>query len=200
MIKTTLSGLIAVTLFFCSLSQAELLSTGTTTVLSQNNIEITVQADVNLISDTVTLTLSGPASRWWGVGFDANRMLNAYTIVALRNGGNIEERILGCSCSSNQQGVLLNSSLTVMSDTTQGDQRTVVVERPRIHPGSGYDFPDTATTISIIGGYGPFNSDFYTATFMGGNDISELSYSAGQLLFELDADYRGSVLSTDSDQ
>lgn len=79
----------------------------------------------------VTLTISGPASGWTGVGFNAGLMSDSpYTIVA--NSTNVWEQKIG-TCGSEAEhcpGTALAKTITVVSSKTADGIRTVVVKRP----------------------------------------------------------------------
>jgi len=78
-----------------------------------------------------TITLSGPAEGWFGVGLNAKLMHdNPYTLVV--NDKGVTERKLGtCGTEADQcGGTLLAASVTVLSSTVVKGVRTVVVTRP----------------------------------------------------------------------
>ena len=59
------------------------------------------------VGNNVTITISGPADVWFGIGFDTQYMANApYTIVVDGKGG-VTERVLG----EHVAGILLNRSV-----------------------------------------------------------------------------------------
>ena len=78
-----------------------------------------------------TITLTGPADVWFGVGFDALQMHDQpYTLIV--NSSGVMERKLG-TCGSEADhcpGTLLTPSITLVSNSVESDIRTVVLTRP----------------------------------------------------------------------
>jgi hypothetical protein len=104
-----------------------------------------------------TITLSGPATAWFGVGFNAQIMSEMpYTILV--NDTAVWEQKLG-TCGSEADhcpGTRLNNSLTVKSNSVVDGVRTVVVTRP--FSGATKDHytfsPSSVATIPVIGAFG----------------------------------------------
>lgn len=100
-----------------------------------------------------TITLSGPSDAWFGVGFNAVVMSDQpYTIYA--NSSGVFEQKLG-TCGSEAEhcpGDSLPGSIKVVSNTVNGDTRTVIVTRPLVGLSpKHYTFdPATKATINII--------------------------------------------------
>lgn len=112
-----------------------------------------VALDLNVSGATgrVLLTLSGPASVWYGVGFDAALMSDAPYSIIVDGAGNVSERRL----ANHAAGTLLPPSLEVVSNTVAGGVRTVVLSRPLAAPTSGsYSFDPTALTLNFIAAVG----------------------------------------------
>ena len=153
------------TLFFSLITFSQSITTGDLDFGTQN---ITLNATVNTGTDVVTLTITGPQTRWFGIGFDGSAMNGTYTLIFKENGGTIEERILGFHTSGS---ALATQDINITSDTNDGSIRTVILTRPRLGTDvSSYDFPTAdASTTNIIWGYGPSGGNFNTATFMGGH-------------------------------
>ena len=104
---------------------------------------------VDKTTDTVHIQLSGPANRWFAVGFNNSNMSGTYTIVAEATGANniVERKMVG----NGNPGSVITSGLAVQSDTVTNNVRTVYLTRPRIGATAGhYTFADTADTIPII--------------------------------------------------
>ncbi len=151
--------------FFNIITYGQLISTGDLDFGTQN---ITLNATVNTGTDVVTLTVTGPQTRWFGIGFNASFMNGAYTIIFKENSGTIEERQLSGHTSGT---ILATQDISITSDTNDGTIRTVILTRPRLGTdASSYDFPTTdGSDTNIIWGYGPAGGNFNTATFMGGH-------------------------------
>jgi len=93
-----------------------------------SNIGVTI--GIKLTSTMVTLTITGPADAWFGVGFNATHMADSpYTIIT--NSSGVFERQIG-TCGSESEhcpGDELPSSLTMVSNKTENNMRTVVLTR-----------------------------------------------------------------------
>ncbi|KAK3083427.1 hypothetical protein FSP39_022315 [Pinctada imbricata] len=94
------------------------------------SFDIGVTAKVELNSEA-TITLSGPANVWFGVGFNAANMADSpYTIIV--NSTGVYERQIG-TCGSEAEhcpGDALNKSVTLVSNTVTDGVRTAVMTRP----------------------------------------------------------------------
>ncbi|MDC9724023.1 MAG: T9SS type A sorting domain-containing protein [Urechidicola sp.] len=152
-------------LFFSIISYSQSITTGDLDFGTQN---MTLNTTVNTGTDVVTITVTGPQTRWFGIGFDASFMNGAYTLIFKENSGTIEERQLSGHTSGS---ALATQDISITSDTNDGTIRTVILTRPRLGTdASSYDFPTTdGSTTNIIWGYGPSGGSFDTATFMGGH-------------------------------
>ena len=152
-------------IFFSLITYGQSIKTGDLDFVAQN---ISLNATVDTGTDIVTLTITGPQTRWFGIGFDATGMNGAYTIIFKENGGAIEERLL----SGHTKGsVLATQDISITSDTNAGGIRTVILTRPRLGTDtSSYDFPTTdGATTNIIWGYGQNGSSYEAAGSMGGH-------------------------------
>ncbi|HAB90485.1 MAG TPA: hypothetical protein DCF84_08100 [Bacteroidetes bacterium] len=119
--------------------------TGSVSNLGNENIDLTVVVDV--ANNSVTLTMEGPNSKWFGVGFGSSNMSGAYTMHVSATPFQMNERAHG----GNGAGAGLSSSGAVTSDATSGSRRTVSFTRPRVGPSNNYyTFPNAAGTIPII--------------------------------------------------
>lgn len=103
-----------------------------------------------------TLTLSGPADAWFGVGLDAVQMSDQpYTLIV--NSTGVYERKIG-TCGSEAEhcpGDALASSLTVLSTQVASNVRTVVVTRPlKGLTKDHYTFAPTLATLNFIAAIG----------------------------------------------
>ena len=86
------------------------------------DLGITVSA-----KEGVTITLSGPSDgNCFGVGFDTRIMANSPYTITVDGDGKVTERAL----ADHAAGVVLNPSVTVISDTVTNRKRTVVLTRP----------------------------------------------------------------------
>lgn len=75
-----------------------------------------------------TITVSGPAAAWFGVGFGATAMKNTYAVIVSGQGTDVsvQERSLG----DHDPGQPLAASIRLLNHTVSQGIRTVVLERP----------------------------------------------------------------------
>eukprot|EP00730_Choanoeca_flexa_P014858 TRINITY_DN6649_c0_g2_i2.p1 TRINITY_DN6649_c0_g2~~TRINITY_DN6649_c0_g2_i2.p1 ORF type:complete len:719 (+),score=185.41 TRINITY_DN6649_c0_g2_i2:78-2234(+) len=114
-------------------------------------VELTVDLDASN-NNTATITMTGPAQVWFGVGFDATTMADLpYTIVVNGTGGVMERRL-----GDHDPGRVLSPSVTVVSNTVENNLRTVVLTRSMKGQSSDYYTFDiaTGTNINFINAYG----------------------------------------------
>ena len=91
---------------------------------------ITINLDATVQNGRATITLSGPNGKWFSVGIGSPHFAMSdkpYTIV-VDGTGNVSERKLG----DHDPGTLLESSLTVISNSVVDGVRKVVMARYRI--------------------------------------------------------------------
>eukprot|EP01083_Nonionella_stella_P279752 951569_1 len=74
----------------------------------------------------VTITLSGPSSVWYGVGFNATTMADEPYAIIIDGTGAVSERTLG----DHSPGTLLPPSITIQSNAISNGIRTVTLTRP----------------------------------------------------------------------
>lgn len=99
----------------------------------------------------VTITMSGPAAFWFGVGFNASKMADLpYTIIVDGN-GNVQERKL----ADHDEGAVLTPSLRVLNSSVSGGLRTVVLQRALAGlTADHYTFSPALADISFINALG----------------------------------------------
>lgn len=119
-----------------------------------------VHTSLSLSGSAVSLTMSGPATVWFGVGFGARAMADQpWTIVVDGTGAVTEHKL-----QDQKPGTVLKPSVTVVSNVVKSGVRTVVVSRPLKGAGSDYySFNMTApdTTIPIINAVGSTSAFSY---------------------------------------
>lgn len=87
---------------------------------------VSFEAQLDAGTSLATLTLSGPAAVWFGVGLGAAVMKDTpNAIIVLGNGTVFEQKL-----ADQQAGHKLPNSLTVVSNVVKAGVRTVVVTRP----------------------------------------------------------------------
>eukprot|EP00750_Incisomonas_marina_P031514 INCI8217.1.p1 GENE.INCI8217.1~~INCI8217.1.p1 ORF type:complete len:885 (+),score=119.99 INCI8217.1:128-2782(+) len=104
-----------------------------------------------------TITVSGPADKWFGVGFNAVNMHDQPYTLIVNASGVIEQKLGTCGSEADHcPGTQLAPSLTVVSNDVDGSTRTVVVTRP--FQGAGDDYftftPATTPTTPMISAVG----------------------------------------------
>ena len=111
---------------------------------------------INLATDLVDITLIGPDNVWFGVGFDAIDMNNAYSIVAYDDGlTNVDEFILTQYTPGHPAPFDGGEGIEIIDSKTQNGIKTIKLQRARLSNENGvYSFPSTETTINVIFGKG----------------------------------------------
>lgn len=100
---------------------------------------------------SVTITMTGPSTAWFGVGFGATLMSELPYVVTVDGSGKVVERKL----ADHAAGTVLASSVTVVSNSVAGGKRTVVVSRPLKGASKDhYTFSAIALSIPIINAVG----------------------------------------------
>lgn len=105
-----------------------------------------VYIGIDLNKESATITLEGPSSVWFGVGFGAQAMADLPWTIVIDGNGNVTERKL----SNHAGGKLLPTSIKVLSNTVKGDVRTVVLTRPLKGLNENYYTFDVSSTNGLI--------------------------------------------------
>lgn len=88
--------------------------------------EVELHVDLNGMSDTATITITGPSMGWFGVGFGATAMKDEPYTIIVNGDGSVEERKLA---NHDPGRVLSPPTVTVTSHTVSDGKRTVVLTR-----------------------------------------------------------------------
>eukprot|EP00730_Choanoeca_flexa_P014304 TRINITY_DN6208_c0_g1_i3.p1 TRINITY_DN6208_c0_g1~~TRINITY_DN6208_c0_g1_i3.p1 ORF type:complete len:722 (+),score=149.90 TRINITY_DN6208_c0_g1_i3:253-2166(+) len=109
-----------------------------------------MSVDINNLTNVVTINLTGNASVWFGVGFNAQAMADEPYTIIVDGYGNVTERRL----ANHAPGDQIQTSVTVLGNTVRDNRRTVVLQRPikGLTP-QHYTF-ELTTAIPIINAYG----------------------------------------------
>eukprot|EP00036_Acanthoecidae_sp_10tr_P009085 CAMPEP_0182915416 /NCGR_PEP_ID=MMETSP0105_2-20130417/316_1 /TAXON_ID=81532 ORGANISM="Acanthoeca-like sp., Strain 10tr" /NCGR_SAMPLE_ID=MMETSP0105_2 /ASSEMBLY_ACC=CAM_ASM_000205 /LENGTH=863 /DNA_ID=CAMNT_0025052283 /DNA_START=14 /DNA_END=2605 /DNA_ORIENTATION=- len=91
-----------------------------------------------------TIAMTGPTGVWFGVGFDASSMLDLPYAIIVDGAGHVTERKL----ANHGPGTELPPSVTVVSSTVIGQQRTVVLTRAVA--GKAYTLPTSPGQLDVI--------------------------------------------------
>lgn len=87
---------------------------------------VKVSLAVHVTQATVTITLTGPSTVWFGVGFGAGKMEDQPWAIVVDGNGTVKEHQL----ADHDAGVVLKPSVTVVKHTVDAGLRTVVLTRP----------------------------------------------------------------------
>jgi hypothetical protein len=88
-------------------------------------IQSLVDLELTTSKDAVKITLTGPSSVWFGVGFNAQAMVEQPYSIIVDGTGVVQERKM----ANHAAGKNLSSTVTVVSNTVTSGRRTVVLTR-----------------------------------------------------------------------
>ena len=133
-------------LLLLSFSFAQTKSTGTITLNSLMSIKI----DKDFSNSLVTLTLTGPDTRWFGIGFNAFQAMTNGTDCVYYTTSFIDAKITGQAAPTTDAA----NNWTVTSNSLAGSVRTIVATRPFVGGTGDYTFAYAADSLNIIWAYG----------------------------------------------
>lgn len=137
---------IAIALFVgLNVSTAQTKSTGVTTL----NTLMTLKIDKNSTTSTVSVTLTGPSDRWFGIGFNSLSMANG-TDCLYYSTSLVDSVITGRSAPTTDA----SNEWTVSSNTVSGTTRTLVLTRNFVGGTGDYAFVYNDNNLNIIWAYG----------------------------------------------
>jgi hypothetical protein len=124
-----------------------------TTSIGSGATQMDMTITVNSNNSTVSFSITGPASRWFGFGFAASSMSSgAYTILANVSSGNPMEYNQVNHSAPNLQTTQNLSSIT---SSTNGGFKTYTFTRPmNTNDANDFVFLSTTTSINLIWAYG----------------------------------------------
>jgi hypothetical protein len=134
-------------LFILPRSFAQTYTTGVVNLSSTAGLSMTAKIDVGT---QITLTLTGPAGRWFALGFNANSMTNGTDVVAVHSATTLNA--FDCKLSGFSAPVAdLQQDWTITSDAVNAGTRTIIATRP-LNTGdvNDYLFPAVPNPISLI--------------------------------------------------
>jgi len=160
-------------------SNAQIKSTGVVTMGTQMSLKI----DLDQTTSTVTMTITGPSTKWFAVGFNATTMSTNTPIDCISYGTALLDRYL--NGGHNAPVTDTTNNLTLVSNTVSGTTRTIVVSRPfSTGDNKDYTFTYAMSSLSVIWAVGPsttisqehssFGSKALTFT-LGAEDFSSLN-------------------------
>jgi hypothetical protein len=132
---------------FLNVGLSQTYTTGVVTLSSTAGLGMTAKIDINT---QVTLTLTGPAGRWFALGFNASSMTNGTDVVGVHASGTLTAfdcKLTGFSAPSTDA----QQNWTITSDAVNAGVRTIVATRAlNTGDANDYIFPSTPSTISLI--------------------------------------------------
>ena len=135
----------AIALFtLITVSVAQTKSSGVETL----NSLMTMKIDKNFANSTVTITLTGPSNRWFGIGFNASSMANGTDCLYYTN-TLVDAKITGQFTPTTD----VSNEWTV-SNTTSGTTRTLILTRNFVGGTGDYTFLYNDSSLNVIWAYG----------------------------------------------
>ena len=137
---------------------AQTYTTGVVNLSSTAGLAMTAKLD---IGPNVTLTLTGPSTRWFALGFNASSMVAGTDVVGVHSAGaltNFDANLTGYSAPATDA----QQNWTITSDQVAGGVRTVIATRA-LSTGdpNDYTFTAAAGTLSLIWARANTNSFSY---------------------------------------
>ena len=121
---------------------AQTYSTGMVTLSNTSNLQI--QAKIDITATEVTLTLNGPADRWFAIGFGGDGMNNVTDAFIYESSQNFDKKIIPYDTPQTDA----NQDWTLISDTVAGNKREVIATRA-LDTGENFDYVFTHSNNSI---------------------------------------------------
>ncbi|MFN5312779.1 MAG: DOMON domain-containing protein [Flavobacteriales bacterium] len=127
--------------------RAQTYTTGVVNLSSTSGLAMTAKIDVGT---QVTLTLTGPAGRWFALGFDASSMTNDTDVVGVHSAGTLSAfdcMLIGFAAPVTDA----QQNWTITSDAVSAGTRTIIATRAlNTGDANDYVFPSTPNFISLI--------------------------------------------------
>lgn len=180
--KMKKSYLLFAVLALINLTNAQTKSTGVVSLRTGTDLT-TIKIDLNQATSTATLTMVGPSSRWFSVGFNTTSMTSNTDVFTSAGTQVIDQVLPGGQIAPNTDAT---NNLTVVSNTVSGTSRTVVVTRPfNTGDSKDYTFNYASNSLNIIWAFGPdtnisnehdrFGSKALTFTTLGTEDFNSIN-------------------------
>mmetsp|Transcript_379 Transcript_379/g.1116 ORF Transcript_379/g.1116 Transcript_379/m.1116 type:complete len:540 (+) Transcript_379:1019-2638(+) len=134
-------------------------STASVSAFVQGQVNFTVSLDTIESDDAVTITIVGPADRWFGVGFGASSMCVHMQADQCENGGpwavivsgDGQDAVTERKLDFHGPGTVVAKTVTVRSNTVTDGNRTVVLTRPlKVAKGAHFTFDPSVSTLPVI--------------------------------------------------
>ena len=128
-----------------NVSMAQTKSTGVVTL----NSLMTLKIDKNFSTSTVTVTLTGPSNRWFGVGFNAFGAMSNGTDCVYFTSSLVDATISGTIAPTTD-----SSNEWTVSNLVSGTTRTLVLTRNFVGGTGDYSFVYNDNSLNVIWAYG----------------------------------------------
>ena len=151
-------------LFILPATYAQTYTTGVVNLSSTAGLAMTAKIDV---TTQVTLTLTGPAGRWFALGFNASSMTNGTDVVGVHSATTLSA--FDCKLTGFAAPVTdAQQNWTITSDVVSAGTRTIIATRAlNTGDANDYVFSATPTAISLI--WSRSNSATFTYSNHGGS-------------------------------
>jgi hypothetical protein len=110
---------------------------------------MTLKIDKDITNSVVTVTLTGPTGKWFGIGFNANNAMTNGTDCLYYDTSLVDSKITGYFAPTTDA----TNEWTVSSNTTSGTTRTLVLTRNFVGGTGDYTF-STESSLAVIWAYG----------------------------------------------
>jgi len=114
--------------------------------------------------NNMEIVVKGPADRWFSFGFGSNKMQDTYAIIVA--GDSITEHSLDMMSTSQADTLLPRATITVYSDVTEGEYRTVTLSRSSTTINNIFETDDLHV---ISASADPHGSSYETCSYHGRN-------------------------------
>ena len=118
-------------------------------IITLNSL-MTLKIDKNLTSSSVTLTLTGPSDKWFGVGFNAFAAMTNGTDCLYYSSSLVDSKITGQSTPTTDA----TNEWAISSNTVSGTTRTLVLTRNFVGGTGDYTFAYNDNSLNMIWAYG----------------------------------------------
>lgn len=165
-----------------NITNAQTKSTGVVALRTGTDLT-SIKIDLNQATSTATLTMVGPSSRWFSVGFNTTSMTSNTDVFTSAGTQVLDQALPGGQIAPNTDAT---NNLTVVSNTVSGTSRTVVVTRPfNTGDSKDYTFNYALNSLNIIWAFGPdtnianehdrFGSKALSFTTLGTEDFNSIN-------------------------
>lgn len=152
-------------LFILPVSFAQTYTTGVVNLSSTAGLAMTAKIDV---TTQVTLTLTGPAGRWFALGLNASSMTNGTDVVGVHSATTLNA--FDCKLTGFAAPVTdAQQNWTITSDVVNAGTRTIIATRA-LNTGDANDYAFSATPSAISLIWARSNSATFTYSNHGGSN------------------------------